>query len=73
VYLDELGYAMHAHGSFNNGNAPVSKILSALGRMANVDLGNYSRTFQQILSRKEGYSKYLESLKLNLQDRINDL
>jgi RteC protein len=72
VYLDELGYAMHAHGSFNNGNAPVSKILSALGRMANVDLGNYSRTFQQILSRKEGYSKYLDSLKLSLHNRIND-
>ncbi len=37
VYPSELGYAMKAHGSFNNGNAPVSKILSALGKMANVD------------------------------------
>jgi hypothetical protein len=24
-----------AHGSFNNGNAPVSKILDALGKIAN--------------------------------------
>jgi RteC protein len=72
VYLDELGYAMHAHGSFNNGTAPVSKILSALGRMGNVDLGNTSRTFQQVLSRKGGYTKYLDCLKLSLHNRIND-
>jgi len=72
VYLNELGYAMKAHGSFNNGNAPVSKILSALGKMANVDLGNTSRTFQQILSRKMGYTKYLDSLKLSLHKRIDD-
>jgi RteC protein len=72
VYLDELGYAMHAHGSFNNGTAPVSKILIALSRMGNVDLGNTSRTFQQLLSRKEGYTKYLDSLKLSLNNRIND-
>jgi hypothetical protein len=72
VFMDELGYAMHAHGSFNNGTAPVSKILSALGRMGNVDLGNTSRTFQQLLGRKEGYTKYLDSLKLSLHNRIND-
>jgi hypothetical protein len=72
VYLNELGYAMKAHGSFNNGNAPVSKILTALGKMGNVDLGNTSRTFQQILSRKEGYTKYLDSLKLSLHERIDD-
>jgi hypothetical protein len=50
----------------------VSKILDALGRMGNVDLGNTSRTFQQILSRKTGYTKYLDSLKLSLEDRIED-
>jgi hypothetical protein len=72
VYLDELGYAMHAHGSFNNGTAPVHKILSAIGKMANVDLGNTSRTFQQILGRKEGYTKYLDSLKFSLQNKIED-
>ncbi len=72
VYLNELGYAMHAHGSFNNGTAPLSKIQAALGRMGNVDLGNYSRTFQQLLSRKEGYTKYLGLLTLSLNNRIND-
>ncbi len=72
VYLNELAYAMGAHGSFNNGKAPVSKIISALGRMANVDPGNYSRTFQQILTRKEGYTKYLGLLTLSLNNRIND-
>jgi RteC protein len=72
VYLNELGYAMKAHGSFNNGNAPVHKILSALEKMANVDLGNTSRTFQQILARKMGYTKYLDSLKLSLNERIDD-
>ena len=72
VYLNELGYAMHAHGSFNNGTASIAKIQAALGRMGNVDLGNYSRTFQQLLSRKEGNTKYLDCLKLSLNKRIND-
>ncbi|HCL82466.1 MAG TPA: hypothetical protein DIC22_00760 [Chitinophagaceae bacterium] len=72
VYLTELGYAMKAHGSFNNGNAPVSKILAGLGKMGNVDLGNTSRTFQQILARKTGYTKYLDSLRLSLHERIDD-
>jgi hypothetical protein len=72
IYMDELGYAMHAHGSFNNGTAPLSKIQAALGRMGNVNLGNYSRTFQQLLSRKEGYTKYLDLLTLSLNNRIND-
>jgi hypothetical protein len=72
VYMDELGYAMHAHGSFNNGTAPVGKILDALGRMGNVNLGNTSRTFQQLLSRKEGNTKYLGLLTLSLNNRIND-
>jgi len=72
VYLDELGYAMHAHGSFNNGTAPLHKIQAALGRLGNVNLGNYSRTFQQLLTRKEGYTKYLGLLTLSLNNRIND-
>jgi hypothetical protein len=72
VSMTELGYAMQANKTFNNGNAPLNKILTALGKMANVDLGNTSRTFQQILARKVGYTKYLDSLKLSLHERIND-
>ena len=63
---------MQADKTFNNGDAPLNKILGALGNMANVNLGNTSRTFQQILGRKEGYTKYLDSLKRSLQGRIND-
>ena len=72
VYLNELGYAMHAHGSFNNGTASIGKIQAALGRMGNVEPDNYSRTFQQLLSRKEGYTKYLDCMKVSLNNRIND-
>jgi hypothetical protein len=72
VCITELGYAMHAHKTFNNGQAPLNKILAALGNMANVELGNTSRTFQQVLARKTGCTKYLDSLTLSLQDRINN-
>ena len=72
VCLTELGYAMQANKTFNNGEAPVHKILTALGNMANVNLGNTSRTFQQIRSRKTGQTKYLDSLKASLTDRLND-
>ena len=72
VCITELGYAMQANKTFNHGQAPLNKILAALGIMANVDLGNTSRTFQQILARKEGCTKYLDSLKLSLEERIDD-
>ena len=72
VCMTELGYAMQANKTFNHGTAPVNKILDALGRMANVNLGNTSRTFQQLLYRKEGPTKYLDSLKTGLNNRIND-
>jgi hypothetical protein len=73
VCITELGYAMQANKTFNNGHAPVGKILVALGNMANVDLGNTSRTFQQIRARKMGYTTYLDSLRLSLNNRINDV
>jgi hypothetical protein len=72
VCLIELGYALKAHGSFNNGNAPVNKIIRALEQMTSVDLGNTSRSFQEIRARKIGLTKYLDALKTSLTERMGD-
>ena len=72
VCLIELGYALKAHGSFNNGNAPVNKIIRALEQMTGIDLGNTSRSFQEIRARKMGLTKYLDALKTSLTERMGD-
>jgi len=70
--LIELGYALHAAGSFNNGKADLKQINDYLQTVFHVDLGNTSRTFQEILARKRGYTAFLDRLRDRLLQRIND-
>lgn len=70
--LIELGYALHAAGSFNNGKADLKQINDYLQAVFHVDLGNTSRTFQEILARKRGYTAFLDRLRDRLLQRIND-
>jgi len=70
--LIELGYALHAAGSFNNGKADLKQINDYLQTVFHVDLGNTSRTFQEILARKRGYTAFLDRLRDRLLQRINE-
>jgi hypothetical protein len=68
--LIELIYSLHAKGSFNHGKADLTKIIEHLEKSFQVDLGNTSRTFQEILSRKKGYTTFLDKLKSALLKRM---
>lgn len=70
--LIELAYALHAAGSFNNGKADLKQINDYLQTVFHVDLGNTSRTFQEILARKRGYTTFLDRLRERLLKRINE-
>jgi hypothetical protein len=68
--LIELAYALHATGSFNNGKAGLKQVTDYLQTPFHVDLGNTSRTFQEILARKRGYTNFLDRLRYRLLQRI---
>lgn len=69
VGLIELAYALHAKGCFNHGKADLTQIIAHLEKDWHVELGNTSRTFQEVLSRQKGIASYLEKLKKALWRR----
>jgi hypothetical protein len=68
--LIEVAYALHAAGVFNSGKADLKEITDALEYIFQTDLRNYPRTFQEILSRKTGYTNFIDKLKEKLLLRI---
>jgi len=56
----ELAYALQSAGVFNGGNAELKQIVEFLEQSLNIELGNTSRTFQEILFRKNGYTNFLD-------------
>jgi len=68
--LIELAYALHAAGVFNAGKADLKDITDALEYVFQTDCRHYPRTFQEILSRKKGYTNFIDKLKDKLLLRI---
>jgi len=68
--LIELAYAIQAIGAVNSGKADLKEIIDGLQNLFNVSLGNYPRTFQEILARKTGYTNFLDKLRDKLLLRI---
>jgi hypothetical protein len=71
--LIELAYALKAIGAFNDGKADVKQIIEFFETYFSIDLGNTSRMFQSILSRKSGYSNFIDRLKEKLLQRIDSI
>jgi hypothetical protein len=71
--LIELAYSIKSKGSLDNGKASTEQIINSLEQAFSIDLGNHSRTFQEILSRKTGYTLGLDSLKESLIKFIDKL
>jgi hypothetical protein len=69
--LIELIYALQEKGCFNNGGASVKQITNFFEKVFKVELGNTSRTFQVIMSRKLDYANFLEKLKQRFLQRID--
>ena len=68
--LIELAYALHSAGSLNDQKADLREIIECLQSAFHIDLGHYPRVFQEILSRKTGYTTYIDRLRDRLQLRI---
>jgi len=71
--LIELAYALQSAGVLNNGKIDLKDVIEHLQGTLNIDLGNYPRTFQEILSRKTGYTTFIDRLKAKLLLRIQHI
>ncbi|WP_276374296.1 RteC domain-containing protein [Chryseolinea sp. H1M3-3] len=70
--LIELIYGLHATGVFNKAASDLKQIASYFETVFNVSLGNYYRTFQEIRLRKSGQVNFLDTVRKNLIQRINE-
>ncbi|MDP4251937.1 MAG: RteC domain-containing protein [Bacteroidota bacterium] len=73
IDLIELGYGLKEMGSIDDGQASLKDIFDFLGEVLEVDPGNTSRLFQDIVTRKAGYTIYLDTMREKLRQRINDM
>jgi len=71
--LIELAYALQSAGVLNNGKIELQDVIAFMEKIFHVSLGNYSRTFQEILSRKTGYTNFIDRLKNKLLLRIQHI
>ena len=71
--LIELAYALQSAGVLNNGKIDLKDVIDFLEKIFHVNLGNYPRTFQEILSRKTGYTNFIDRLKNKLLLRIQHI
>ena len=72
IDLVELKYGLHVTGSINNGNASLKDIKECLEEAFDVDLGNTSSYFQDIIRRKNGSTTFLDLMKAKLLQRIDE-
>ena len=72
IDLVELNYGLHGTGSINNGNASLKDIKECLEEAFDVDLGNTSSYFQDIIRRKNGSTTFLDLMKAKLLQRIDE-
>jgi len=71
VALTELIYALRAAGVFNHGNADLKTIVRYFEKVFGVNLGNVTRTYQEIISRKTGQTIFLDELKQKMAELID--
>jgi hypothetical protein len=71
--LIELIYSLKEKGAFNDGKADLSRITGYFEDVFSIKLGNISSNFQKVLSRKTGYTNYIDKLKDRLLGRIDEI
>ena len=72
VALTELLYALHTKGAFNNGAAELKEIASYFEEVFSIDLKQYRRTFLEIRERKSDRTKFLNTLAVGLNKRMEE-
>jgi len=68
----ELGYAIYAKGSLNNGNVDIKEIMNYLEAAFKVELGDYYRTYLSLKNRKKDRTVFLNSLIENLVKKMDE-
>jgi hypothetical protein len=72
VGLVELIYSLRELGAFNDGKADLKTIKECFEYMFNVDLGNITSSFQEILERKKGYTNITDKLREMFLKKIDN-
>jgi RteC protein len=70
--LTELSYSLWKLGVFNHGKAELKAITRCFEYTFNVDLGNVTSTYQEMLQRKKGYTNFIDKLREVFIKKIND-
>ncbi|TYQ00207.1 RteC protein [Tenacibaculum adriaticum] len=68
----EMTYGIHAMGCLNNGNIDIRKIIDQLGMFLQITGGNYSRTYNELKSRKGSQIKFFEEAGKKLKQKMDD-
>lgn len=66
VGLIELIYALYHMRCFNGGNIELSEVIKFAERSLDMDLGNFHKTIFEIRNRKQGPTKFLNTVSDNL-------
>lgn len=72
INLIELIYALHSTDVINNGTVDIKDIARVVERIFKVNLGDYYRAFLEIRMRKNGRTKFLDTLKEQLIRRMDE-
>lgn len=72
VELIELIYALHTEGVLNNGASGLKEITNFFETAFEIDLGQFHRVFLEIRNRKTDRTKFLNTLKNKLINRMDD-
>jgi hypothetical protein len=71
ISLVEVIYALKEANAFNHGKADIKTITEYFERIFNVQIGNITRSFQEIMTRKMGYTVFIDLLKEWLLKKID--
>lgn len=68
----ELAYGLQTMGYLNNGNSDIKTVMKELGTFLQVQDGNYSRTYNELKSRKGSQIKFFEETGKKLLQKMDD-
>lgn len=72
VFLVEIGYLIYTSGSTNFGKGTLKEIMTALEIAFKARLGNYSRTFMDMMIRKKSRTPYLDAGIVNINKHMDE-
>lgn len=68
----ELGYAIHAAGVLNNGNADIKEIMTYIEASFKIDLGDYYRAYLSMRNKKKDRTSFFTSLIVKLLRKMDE-